>query len=432
MAQTTIGKTPAPQRAETILPESYRHTIIESRDIPHTSMLSFVPGTPTLTEWYRGSYGADEEQHDFQPDSIETYQSYKRIHNLIVKLDDANGSFNFIPENGQSDHRLMGYVLYDLTPNKGDMFIKDIGDGRAGLYIIIEQPETRTIHADKCYYFESILTAIVTEDIMINLNKKVIEELYYSKDSHVGGGNAVLTKTDFNLNIRLYDMQAAIVDDILANHYFADEDTVVVPNEKNDLLYDPYLAKFLSYVLPHKLMGSRRKINVLNANYYVDNRRMQEPVTIWDMFYRNDFSNPKRYKQEFYTHPRTALLNTRVYGNVFFSKMDRVVVIHKESSARYPYLYSGSVVPIGPAVGPSVPQEGEPYPYYFGEDFINGGGTEVQQFVWKMFKDKTIDKAELMKILEGYWDLSDLDKLYMGGIYVGAIKTALITNSNFT
>lgn len=433
MGQVIIGEQKPKPKAETILPETYRHTIVESRYIPHTSLLSHVPGTPTLVEYYRGSYGRDEEQHSFEPGSIETYASYKRVHNLILKLDPGNGNFNFNPEPGQVEHFLNGYILFDLTPNIGDLFIKDIGDGRAGLYTLIAQPEIFTIGVDKVYRFEARLIAVVTAEIMSNLNSKVLEELYYSKDSAVAGGNAVLTGSDYNLNKRLYDFQAAIVDDILANHYFWDEETIVVPNDQNDWLYDPYLAKFLSYTLPANLMGQRKKINLLNVNYYVDSRKMQEPLTIWDMFYRGDFSHPERYKQEFYTQTRKSMLNTRQYGNVFFSKMDRAIVIHKDAAKRNPYTFTGGFLPNGvPDSVNKPPMEGEKYTYFFSDGFYEGKGTDTEMFVWKMFKEKTIDKAELIKVLEGYWSLDDKSKLYMGGIYLGAIKTALVTNSSYT
>lgn len=396
-------------------------------------MLSHVPGAPTLVEWYRGSYGRDEEQHSFEPESIETYSSYKRINNLIVKLDGGNGNYNFDVEKAQGEHMLSGYIIFDLTPNIGDLFIKDIGDGRAGLYSLTTQPEETTIAADKCYRFEARLRAIVTADIMANLNTKVIQELYYSKDSAVAGGNAVLTKTDHNLNGQLYDMQAAIIDEILANHYFWDEGTIVIPNDADEWIYDPYLAKFLSYVFPANLMGQRKKINLLDVNYYVNNRKMQEPLTIWDMFYRGDFSTPSRYKQEYYTQARQSMLNTRAYGNLFFSKMDKAIVVHKDAAMRDPYSFTGGLIPNGvPASILKPPIEGEAYTYFFSDAFYEGKGTDTEAFVWKMFRDKTMDKQGLMNVLKDFWSLDAKSKLYMSGIYVGAIKQSLVTNSAYT
>lgn len=433
MAQTIIGQTPVPPSEPTALPKDYRHPLVQSRYIPETANLSFVPGTPTLVEYYRGYYGTDSEQMGFQPESIETYQSYTRVKNMILKVDNGNGDFIFDPMSGGAGHTLTGYILFDLAPNIGDMFIKDIGSGRAGLYTLVIQPEYKTIQADKCYYFEASLIAVVNEAIAFNLNSKVVKELYYSKESQTAGGNAVLTQDDWTANLKLNQLRKAIIDDLLANHYYSDEETIVIPNSFNDRLYDPYLARFLSNVIPRNMIAPRHPVRVLNVQYWTDTRKQQEPITIWDMFYRNDFSHPERYKQDYYVHNRASLMNTRFYGNVFFSKMDRVITIHKAGSQRNTYLYSGALIPSPiPAVPAYPPIEGLPIEYFFGNDFLSGNGTETQNFIWKMFRDKTIDKHGLIEVLEKYWDLDDISKLYMGGIYLGAIKTALITTGDYT
>ena len=258
MAQTIIGETPVPKREERAMEPAYRHSLVESQYVPHTSLLSFVSGEPTLVEWYRGSYAEDEAQQAFEPDSLETYSSYKRINHLIVKLN-GKPAYTFDNIKAESNDTINGFVLFDLVPNIGDLLIKDIGDGRAGLYKLTEQPEIFTTAADKCYGFEARLVAIVTQSIMDNLNSKVIEELHYQKDMAVAGGNAILTREDRDLNRELYQLQQGIVDEILGRHYFSDEDTIVIPNDEKDWLYDPYLAKFLSYVIPTQLMGMRPK-----------------------------------------------------------------------------------------------------------------------------------------------------------------------------
>jgi hypothetical protein len=432
MAQTSIGGTKPPVEQERALPEEYKSSIIESKYVPQTSLLSMVPGTPTRTIYYRQYLGASEEQIGFQPESIETYQSYTRINNLIVKIDNGNGNYNFLPDTAQSTHQLTGYVLFDLTPNKGDIFIKDIGGGKAGIYVLNEQPELKTIQADKVYYFEATLMGEMTQAIQNNLDTKTVKTLWYSKDSAVNGGNAVLTQEDMQLNKRLYDAKFAIMDDLLSRHYYSAEDTVIIPNKDGDRLYDPYLAKFLSYVIPANEIAPRNRIRTISVQYWVDGTRTQEPMTVWDMFYRNDFSHPERYRNDFYVHNRASMINTRFYGGIFFSKMDRAITIHKEGAALAPYRYSGALIPAPTAPGPRYPQEGELWDYFFGDDFYTGGGTETQKFIWRMFRERTVDKQGLMDVLDGYWLLDDISKLYMGGIYILAIRTALITTSDFT
>ncbi|QZA70775.1 hypothetical protein AH04_119 [Erwinia phage AH04] len=432
MAQTSIGGTKPPVEQERALPEEYKSSIIESRYVPQTSLLSMVPGTPTRTLYYRQYLGASEEQIGFQPESIETYQSYTRVNDLILKIDNGNGNYNFVPDTGVGTHQLTGYILFDLTPNKGDLFIKDIGGGKAGLYTITEQPELRTIQADKVYYFEATLEAVMTQSIQNNLDIKTVKTLWYSKDSAVAGGNAVLTENDHELNKKLYDAKFAIMDDLLSRHYYNAEDTVIIPNALDDRLYDPYLAKFLSYVLPANEIAPRNKIRTLSVQYWVDGTRMQEPMTVWDMFYRNDFAHPERYRNDFYVHYRSSLMNTRFYGGIFFSKMDRCITVHKDGSQLAPYQFSGALIPSPTAATPRRPIEGELWDYFFGNDFYLGNGTPTQQFIWRMFRDKIVDKKGLLEVLDGYWILDDTSKLYMGGIYLLAIRQALVTTSDYT
>jgi hypothetical protein len=432
MAQTSIGGTKPPVEQERALPKEYQSSIIESKYVPQTSLLSMVPGTPTRTIYYRQYLGAREEQISFQPESIETYQSYTRVNDLIIKIDNGNGNFNFIPESGQATHQLTGYVLFDLTPNKGDMFIKDIGGGKAGLYTVTEQPEIRTIQADKVYYIEATLEAVMTQAIQSNLDIKTIKTLWYSKESAVNGGNAVLTQSDYDLNKKLNDAKFAIMDDLLSRHYYSAEDTIIIPNEDNDRLYDPYLAKFLGFVLPANEITPRNRIRTISVQYWVEGTQMQEPMTVWDMFYRNDFSHPERYRNDFYTHYRSSMMNTRFYGGIFFSKMDRAITVHKDGAQMAPYQFSGALIPVPSAGTPRRPTEGKPWNYFFGDDFYKGQGTELQQFIFHMFRDKIVDKKGLMDVLDGYWLLDDISKLYMGGIYVLAIRQALITTSDYT
>lgn len=432
MAQTIIGETKPIIPEERFLPETYKNEIIESRYVPQTSLLSFVPGTPTRVTYYRQYLGRDEEQHSFQPESIETYQSYTRINNLIMKVDNGNGDFNLQPESGQASLRIGGYVLFDLTPNKGDVFVKDIGDGKAGLFVITEQPEYRTIQADKVYYIEAIIETEMTTAIQENLNRKVVKELFYSKESAVAGGNAVLTAQDWGDNKILQDLKFAIMDDILSNHYYSEENTIIIPNSYNDKLYDPYLAEFLSKVMPANEITPREKIRTLSTQYWVEGTRTQKPVTVWDMFYRNDFSSPKRYKQTYYEHNRSSMLNTRFYGGIFYSKMDRALNVFEQGATLSPYQFSGALVPVPYPSVPRPPSNGTKWNYFFGDEFYDGKGTEVQQFVWKFFRDKTVDKKELIKVLNNYWELDTTEKLYMGGIYILAIKFALVTSSNYT
>lgn len=73
MAEAVIGNIKRPCKPELIYDAEYRHPIVASSYMPHTSLLSNVKGEPFLVEWYRQVQGDDTEVQGFQPDSIETY-----------------------------------------------------------------------------------------------------------------------------------------------------------------------------------------------------------------------------------------------------------------------------------------------------------------------------------------------------------------------
>lgn len=179
------------------------------------------------------------------------------------------------------------------------------------------------------------------------------------------------------------------------------------------------------------MMGARTRINLLNVNYYVEGGKMQEPLTVWDMFYRESFLHPKRFKQDYYVYNRKEILNTRSYGNAFFSKMDRIITVHNTPAFKSPYFVNGMILSSNISGYYRKPPETETkYPYFFTDEFYEGKGTETEMFVWNMFRDKVIDKQGVVDTLDKFWELDDRTKLYMAGIYIGACKQALINNTN--
>lgn len=431
MAEAVIGSIKKPNKEETIYDPEYRHSIVSSRYVSHTSFLANVDGIPIMTEYYRQVRGKDEEPIGFQPESPETYQSYTRIKGLIIKQD-GNRSFNLDPQKGISNDRGLGYVIFDLVPIKGDVFIKDNGSGRAGLYQLTEAVEYKTNEADKVYQIEYQLIAFMNQEIEDNLNAKVVKELVYSRESALNGSDAVLTVGDYDANKTINNLMTLISEHILRTFWFKRDRTIVLPteNDTDAIIYDPYLTHFLSVTIPSSRVGTVKNITVLSVDYGQVNRG-QKPLTVWDMFFQRMFDYPQQFKREYWKHSKYSLINTRYYGNVYFSDVDEVLLTSEFGSSSEAYRYSFGILGDEEGLRPQNGVQAEPYEYFFSNEFYEGKGTETEQFVWKFFKEKTIDKQALVKILEKYWDLTPMEQLYMGGIYVAACRIALSTTYHY-
>ena len=431
MAEAEIGKIPNKPKEELIYDKNYRHSLTASSYTGQTSLLSNVSGSPILTEYYRQFLGASEEPITLQPDSIETYQSYTRIKGLILKID-GDKSPNFDDELGIITEQGVAFVMFDLAPIIGDVFIADIGDGLTGLYTISAPPRIRNITMDKVYEIDFRLIAIMNQAIEDNLNKKVVEEFVYSKDSAIRGGNAVITASDWEDNKKLNHLETLISKFIYENFFYNPEKTIILPGE-DDVLYDPYLARFLQYTIPTRRLGMRDSISVVGTEFG-SMRKGGKKINIWDMFLENDFDHPELYKQDYFIHLSESLINTKYYGGVYYSKIDRVILTEEEGASSEAYRFVGGTF-IGEPYGSAerFPNKvGVKHDYFFSDEFYTGKPTKPnEKFIYDFFKNKTIDKKALLSILDDYFTKDPLEQLYMGGIYILAIRISLSSTYNY-
>lgn len=436
MAEVEIGKINKPNKKELIYDEEYRHSIVASSYTDQNSLLSNISGKPVLTEYYRQVLGESEMQHGFQPESIETYQSYQRIKGLIIKIDNDT-SQGMDTETGIMNEEGVAFVLFDLTPILGDIFIADIGDGKAGLFQITELPRIRKIVMDKVYEIDFKIIAIMNKEIEDNLNKKTVKEFIYSKDSAIKGGNSVISVSDFDDNKTIAKLETAIAQDYLENFYFDSEKTIIIPNivkdDKidNSIVYDPYLTQFMQYTLPTDKIGLREPVRTMGVEFG-KNGVGGRKVNIWDMILQNSFEFPQRYKQKYYIHNSSSLINTRYYGGIYFSKIDKCILNEEYGAARDAYNYYGSLLFNEEQNIKPVQTQGIKWNYYFSDEFYTGNPTkDNEKFIFNFFRDKTVDKKILLEILNKYWDLEPIDKCYMAGIYLLAIRISLSSTYNY-
>lgn len=433
MAEAVIGKIQKPTKPELIYDAEYKHPIVASSYTGHTSLLSNVSGKPWLVEYYRQVHGASTEADGFQPDSIETYQSYEKIKGLIIKLESAlantwDGEWSVVGQEG------LGYVIFDLAPVPYDVFLADIGDGRAGLFQLFDEPRIKTVAMDKCYEINVRLVAIVDPLIEENLNKKTVRTLVYSKDAAIRGGNAVLTVGEYDANKELAKLETVLIQDYLAEFYFDPEKTIVLPNvtqadiDNNTIKYDPYLTQFLSYTLTTKKTGLRDPIRCLGVSYG-KSKVGGTKLTVWEMFKQFNFRHPERYKQQYYLFQSSDLLNTRYYGGVYYSKIGQVILTEDYGSANSAYArYDGLAdnFILFNSYRKDQVRSGTKIDDFFSEAFYTGNPTlPHEKFIFDFFRDNVIDKHALIAVINGYWSLTPMQRCYMGGIYVLAIRVAL-------
>lgn len=418
-AITPLGEiTPPEQEAPKIYSDAYRHSIVDSAYQPERSLLSMVEGTPRLVEYYRQFLGRDEEPGPFGPDDGPTYQSYTRIKQMVI-VQEGDGSFNYDSERGENTKTYNGWCIFGVTPVRGDVFVSDIGDGRAGLFTIIEQPEVRNFTANKVYYITYQLLTILDEIMFAKLDSRVVEELVYAKDSVLHGGVSLVTQPQFDIAGKLFQWRSTIANHLMATFYWKPELTMVWETSEERRVYDQYLVNFINAVMEPDLRGSYPPINEFSTEYGGREYGVYGTINIWQVLLKGDFNLLSQCSNTAALIDVSRLNGTRLYGNLRSSKIELFVATDPEEYKQYLYYYNMDGFPI------LVPSEEIPLPYLFTDGFFAGAPVEeFETLVYDILKNKMVDRARLLAYCENYFTLNKRDQLYNGAILLLLINVS--------
>ncbi|BAW98291.1 phage protein [Vibrio phage pTD1] len=400
----------------TVYSKQYRHSIVDTEYVPHTSLLHNVSGQPIRCDYYRQYLGQDEEVVGLQLNDIATYQSYTEIRNLVYKRD-GDPSRNWNSERYEVSQTWNGYFLFDLQPLKSDIFVEDIGDGRAGLVQIVNTPEFMSIARDKVYLCECILLAEMTQEIEDNIKSKVVETSWFSAESALKGGHAIITATDRELNGQLDRWAYMISQHLLTTHYWNPERTIAI-RDVNEYTYDPFLVRYLQRVIPHKYIPGANPIESLNFSVG-RNFKYDKELTIWDCFTQGSFDFLPMIDRKLYRYNRTSMMNTRGYTGFLATKFDYILLPSKLEFNELNPLYRAR--DNGLAYRPPV-EEPEEHENYFSEAFYAGSyANEFERWCKEFFGDRTVDREKLLKLCQDYANWEPRDQIYRSGLLISAI-----------
>lgn len=422
----------------TIYSPDFKHSIVDSKYTPSTSLLSNVEGVPTICEYYRQVLGGDEEQLGLQLEGLATYQSFTRIRNLILKLQDQE-AFDFDDTKAESSAMVTAYALFDLAPILGDMFIMDIGDGRAGLFQVVEAPRIKSYAMDKVYEIDCKLLGVVTQDIFDKLSKRVVKELVYSKDSALNGGNALLTESDFELNKKLDMALFNIGRYFLSNCVWESENTIAIPcgvtitNEAGetvryfDKVYDPYLTIFATNVIPLRTLGYNKVISRVDYSGAIPYGKNYQ-ITVWDLFQKGDWSILPAIDKRMFIKDRRDFFGTRCSGTFFDTKFDGIIIndpiaFKDVNPPFFGYTYNGQFETHGTYPLPS---------YIFSDEFYKGSyGNEFEKLLLSVYRDNVIDKKIMLDECEKFYSYPLKLQVYYAPLLIGMIIKSKINNAGY-
>ena len=423
---TPLGEVvpPTPETPK-IYNEQYRHSIVQGTYQPETSLITMVQGTPFIVEYYRQRLAPDEEPQPFDPFNAATYNQYTRIRKLIVKSE-GDGAFDFNTDKGESNVKYTGWVSFGLPPIRGDVFISEIMDGRAGLFQITDQPELPNFTANKAYRITFQMVGILEQSWAEELERRVQQELVYSIDSALNGGVGLVSEEDFDLEGELFGWRTTIGHWIMSKFWWNPERTIAYntsgdTNTLGGYVYDQYLVKFLSAVIEPDMRTQYPVIGHLSTQYGGRDFGMFGTINIWEVLLRGDWNLLSQCPKGAAMVGVDRLTDTRLYGNLRSSKFTYFICTDPEEYKQYKVYYNMDGYPI---LRPA--PESKIGSYVFSGGFYDGTPeTDFERLVWKTLKEKAVPRKELLKYCkDSYFKLTPKEQLYHGAILILLIQVS--------
>lgn len=264
-------------------PEPYRGIAVDTQYTPSSSLLLWISGSNWRVNYYSQVLDSTQEPTPLALDRKPPYQQYRKIIGIDLKVLQSLDP--------QQDERIRtfsvtgsGLTYPFLTPNNGDMFTANIGDGKIGLFTITSSRRT-TFKRDSVYAVEWKMISELTTQQLENLDEKSIITYHYSQRSLLGNCGPFITEAEYEDSKRYEKLIGELTRRYLTDFYSREHSTFLVPDQELKT-YDHFVTKAVLKVFDSKLDTRLAKVKVLNVQ---SEAVMQQP-TIWDTLLYRDSS----------------------------------------------------------------------------------------------------------------------------------------------
>lgn len=424
-----INKETVPDRA----PEAFKGVEVDSQYKDRRPLALYIEGQQWFVDYYKQVLNDDDEGNPLSTGTPGVLQQYRKIKNTEFKLTSPlSGSF----EAGPNEWTMTGTAnLYpSLVPNKGDMFVADIGDGRSGIFTV-ESVSEKSIYKDTAYEIEFSLSFEYTaEKHGKDLESKVIETLYFEKDRILFGENPLVVEKKHLSDTELRKWERLLFTTLYDEFIDNEEMTWRVP-VTGAKLYDYHYTKMME-----KLFDTddilMRTIRTLNLGI----SKRQGGYSLWDVLLLKDRRYLSLCDRQWHITTRGDLYAVAVLNSAFYSTFNAYVVPFK--FAKEHVRLSMNVKEVVKDIAyftkldeSQLVKQDQPliYPanidnnYVFSDNFYRDEGhlSVLESLVKDYLENKGVNQVRLQLLLDTCLAWNPLDKFYYYPVLVMLIRDVI-------
>lgn len=272
---------PPPAVRPKIEPKQFDGITIDTKYTPSSALLMYVEGSNWTVEYFSQVLGRDNEPTAWAPEREPAFQQYKRIKEFQLRV---TTPLNFSQDDVNNTMRITGSALtYPfLVANKYDMFIADIGDGRAGLFTITNVTRA-TYLRDSVYLIEYEMVREVDQCVLDNLEQKTIETFYFSAASLATGCGPFITGEEKEREEFFQSMLRELITRYFNDFFSHEHHTLLVPDQCVKT-FDYFTTDAILRVLDSSAHPKLRYVREQN----ITARPVMMQPTMWDALVNTD------------------------------------------------------------------------------------------------------------------------------------------------
>lgn len=240
----------------------YKSNVVDTKRQPLSEIMVYAEGMSWTVNYYSQILGADNSLSDNQPNLSAVNQSYVKTVGLELKVT-SELSANQDTTNAEFTVTGTATVYAGIKPNKGDVFLADIGAGKEGV-LTVTNVERKSILTGTCYEITYAISSENTDERRFDLDRKTVKVVHFRRDLIKYGQRPVLIESEVASLERFEQYMREFKAQYFARFFSTEYQTLLLPNQRFTV-YDPFLTKAvlsLFDVGEHPLLRKIRALNV--------------------------------------------------------------------------------------------------------------------------------------------------------------------------
>lgn len=439
-------KQPAPRLA--LHDEPYSSPVVDTRQETYNTLSTFSQGSRMRVDYYARVSGTDTAAASIDVNLPPVFSQLEMVKGLEIRITDAlNHNQSTDPHRGFDS---TGSAVFPgvTTPQEGDIFVMDFGNGRAVVATIIEQTGRGSPYTESATKVSFRITGELTAKYAKALKDRVINTHYYDQQLLRKGLTPLIREEDVGITRGLRQTYKRIANLYLRDFYVDRFKTLILPMQENPT-YDPFLTRFVRAIFEHDLsptVGMIKPLGVENIARGVEQTVFDAIETCDDALLYSVAQRAGITSVNIY-HQRPALrtiywsgiqsvvcMKDSPYSNNLHDKpvlsgfrdIERAGVRSPTVDKILPQLSPGDMEP-RPTTPPFIKRVAVDDYYVFSEAFYTGQGdlSVLEHLTLNMLKGDPIDLSELNDLADYADKFNNLERFYYIPIIMALIKTAI-------